>query len=243
MANNDYRYDQICELRRCCSADSKLSAKDIGFGSSLCDQYFSRLSLSEKQWYWVGKLLENAGAKPAGSSSAAESSSREETFQEIFDGTKIKALFAAAATYLKYPRLRYQTDGSSKVVFSYAADTGSNWAGCTFIDNGSKEGKKRYGFVDRLGNGRINRDATPEVKALIKSVASDPTKVAKLQGQKYTYCCFCGLELTNKSSVYHGYGPICAENWGLTWGETGDIKDEEEAAKKELAQVNLVELN
>ena len=234
---NDYRYDQICELRRCCSADSKLSSKDIEFGSSLCDQYFSRLSLSEKQWYWVGKLLEQAGAMPT---AAAKT---EDSIQEVFNGTKIKALFAEASKYLKYPRLRYKTDGGSKIVFSYAAETGSNWHGCTFIDNGGKENKVRYGFIDRNGNGRINRESTTEVKGLIRGIAKDPTHVAKLQGQKYTYCCFCGLELTNKSSVHHGYGPICAENWGLSWGSSGDIKDEEEAALAELAQVQLTELS
>ncbi len=223
-SNEGYRYDQICELRRCCSADSHLSSKDINFASSLCDTYFSRLSLSEKQWYWVGELLSRAGAMP----SASKDSSKD--IQEIFDGKKVHQLLATAAIRLKYPRLRYQTDGGCKIVFSYAADTASKWYGCIFIDNDGKEDKKRYGFVNSTGAGSINRDAPTEVKTLIRKIAEEPIGIAKLQGQAYSNCCFCGLELTNKSSIHHVYGPICAENWGLPWGASEDIKDEEEGS-------------
>src|SRR5712664_1672365 len=152
MAEGGYRYDQICELRRCCSSDSQLSNKDIIFGQSLCDQYFSRLSLSEKQWYWVKKHLENAGALP--NSSGAPTNE----IEEVFNGTAIKTLFIETCKRLKFPKLRYQTDGGSKVIFSYVCQHDSKWKECTFIDNGGKENKKRYGFIDRWGKGRINRD-------------------------------------------------------------------------------------
>jgi hypothetical protein len=44
-----------------------------------------------------------------------------------------------------------------------------------------------------------------------------PTASAKINGQKYNHCCFCKQELTNAISVYNGYGPICADNYGLPW--------------------------
>lgn len=229
------KHDQVCELRRACGPDSGLSSRDISFGSSLCDQYFSKGYLSEKQWYWVSELLKKVGVIPSTAGNKKE-------IEEVFDGKKIHQLLSTASRRLKYPRLRYQTDGGSKIVFSYAADTSSKWYGCIFVDNGGKENKKRYGFVNSTGAGSINRDAPPEIKALILKISQEPTGIAKLQGQAYSYCCFCGLELTNKSSLYHGYGPICADNWGLPWGDTGDQADEEAAAAAELAQVQLVDL-
>ena len=37
-------------------------------------------------------------------------------------------------------------------------------------------------------------------------------------------CSFCGLQLTNDFSVVYGYGPICAENWGLPHALNGDAE-------------------
>lgn len=238
MKGTDYQYDQICELRRACGGDSKLTKGDIKFGSSLCDQYFSKLWLSDSQWRWVGVLLTRAGVLSA----SDKATSCIEPIEEVFNGKAISDLLLKASGKLKYPKLRYQADGGSKVVFNYATDPGSKWFQCVFIDNGGKENKKRYGFIGSNGEGKLNRDAPSEIKKIIREVAKNPIEVAKLQGQKYSFCCFCRLELTNKSSLHHGYGPICAEKFGLPWGETDDAKDEEEAARKELAHVQLHDL-
>lgn len=208
----------------------QLEAKDRGFATSLCDNFHRYNRLSEKQWYWVDKLTQGAGGTP--------NAQREEVAEQIFDGKAIVELTRKASASLKNPKLRYHTDRWGKIVFSYVADTSSKWFGCCFIHNG----RKRYGFIGNTGAGRINRESPPEIKKLILEVAKNPTEAAKLSGQAYKYCCYCGLELTNKSSVYHGYGPICADNWGLPWGDTGDAKDEEDAARKELENVQLHDL-
>lgn len=38
-------------------------------------------------------------------------------------------------------------------------------------------------------------------------------------GQLYGTCCYCWRELTDERSIEAGYGPVCAENRGLPWGE------------------------
>lgn len=38
-------------------------------------------------------------------------------------------------------------------------------------------------------------------------------------GQLYGTCTFCWRELTDERSIAAGYGPTCAENRGLPWGE------------------------
>jgi hypothetical protein len=39
-------------------------------------------------------------------------------------------------------------------------------------------------------------------------------------GQLYGICVYCWSELTDERSIAVGYGPTCAENRGLPWGET-----------------------
>lgn len=229
-----YQSDKIAVLRAACDAN-QLSSKDISFGASLCDQFLTKNHLSDKQWYWVDELIKRAGATPA-----TKSESKPE---EIFEGRLYHDLLRKASKKLKRPQLRYQADGGRKIVFSYVADNTSKWYNCVFIDNGAKgENKVRYGFITRNGQGNLNTSAPQEVKTFIRKTAIDPIAAAKLSGQAFKNCVFCGLELVNKSSVYHGYGPICAENWGLPWGDTGDPKDEEEAAAAELKHIQLVDI-
>jgi len=229
-------HDKIKELSA--SAD-RLQGRDKEFANSLCNQYFQRGFLSEKQQYWVGEML-----KKCGQQSADYKSENDAAYLEVFDGKIVHTILTEASKQLKFPKLRYQTDNGRKIVFHLAStETKSKWLGTIFIDNGLKaESKARYGTIDRNGHGYLRRESDQEIKTAIRKIATDPTGIAKLQGQKYSFCCFCGLGLINKSSVYHGYGPICAGNWGLPWGDTGDTKDEEEAAAAELKHIQLVDL-
>ena len=57
------------------------------------------------------------------------------------------------------------------------------------------------------------KELLPEIDALL----SNPISESALQGKEYGRCCFCSRELDNEGSIQHGYGPICAEKWGLPW--------------------------
>lgn len=37
-------------------------------------------------------------------------------------------------------------------------------------------------------------------------------------GHRFSFCCFCGIFLSDDRSVSAGYGPVCAHNRGLAWG-------------------------
>lgn len=39
-------------------------------------------------------------------------------------------------------------------------------------------------------------------------------------GKLYGICIFCSRDLTDERSIAMGYGPVCAENHNLPWGET-----------------------
>lgn len=59
------------------------------------------------------------------------------------------------------------------------------------------------------------------VKREIWKFCKDPLAGVKMKGQRYNSCCFCRQQLTNAASLFAGYGPTCADNFGLPWGETG----------------------
>lgn len=84
-------------------------------------------------------------------------------------------------------------------------------------------------YGDRVYIGRISLSGTytgayrysaqkPVVETL-KAFSANPVAVAKEYGRRTGACCFCSKELTKKESLVAGYGPICAANYSLPWGE------------------------
>jgi hypothetical protein len=72
---------------------------------------------------------------------------------------------------------------------------------------------------------------TAEDEAALRELAADPVKVTSVEGLRTNYCCYCGLQLTAAESVGNGYGPICAEKWGLPWAGTEQAKRERDLRK------------
>lgn len=60
----------------------------------------------------------------------------------------------------------------------------------------------------------------------IDTVLSSPIAESALRGKEYGRCCFCNRELDNEGSIQHGYGPICAEKWGLPWASKRNWLDD-----------------
>ena len=63
----------------------------------------------------------------------------------------------------------------------------------------------------------------------------DPAKYAECYGKATANCMFCHKELTAQQSVAVGYGPTCAANYGLPWGEY----DKETAKQMSSLQLEL----
>lgn len=58
-----------------------------------------------------------------------------------------------------------------------------------------------------------------KVSRHVREINTDPSRGLAVIGKEYSYCCFCGTMITSQASLDVGYGPICADNWGLPWGE------------------------
>lgn len=132
-------------------------------------------------------------------------------------------IFEKASKTLQYPRLTYRIDDNTKIVFypSKAVQT-KDLIGTINIGDGNHTWYGRIFPTDTGAKIKWNEkiaDIPRSFKDLCIMIVKDPVSSCKLQGQQIGWCCFCGLQLTNKHSVSVGYGPICAEKWGLPWGQ------------------------
>ena len=125
----------------------------------------------------------------------------------MFIHARIFELFRKAAITLKYPSIRYTSADGYKCQF-YLATKGY----IAIKVNGEYKGK-----IPSPMDAMVFYHHDSKLKEELEAFALEPITRAKVNGQKYGHCCFCKQELTNAISVYNGYGPICADNYGLPW--------------------------
>jgi hypothetical protein len=189
----------------------QLSDRDRRFAWSLITQYRERGSLSDKQRPYVAQLIERA-TKPKPQLPTAQ-------LGNGFD--RIITLFLTARVRIKYPRIRLALPNGQPVVLKMAGER-SKYNGQINVSDGGPYGDNIwYGRIDQQGRWSKSRNVTPEVEELLTSLTRNPEEVAEMYGRLTNHCCFCGRELTDPRSVEVGYGPVCAQNYGLSWGEDG----------------------
>ena len=98
--------------------------------------------------------------------------------------------------------------------------------GCLTIlsntERNDRGGRKWLGRVTKAGVFEPARDTSPVIGEALKAFAADPAGVAAAHGQVTHACCFCNKTLTDPRSRTVGYGPDCADNFGLPWGAVDD---------------------
>lgn len=80
--------------------------------------------------------------------------------------------------------------------------------------------------------GTIDAQGAPNLRdpahvTALRAFACDPVKAAKAYAEATARCCYCAKELTHPASLHAGYGPDCAEHYGLPWGKEGPAEDDE----------------
>lgn len=205
-ATNIARLDLVLQL---------LNERDRAFATSLLASAFNR-RLSDKQAHWIGVLADRgeeirdakAAAGPAGAAPAAAPARPRDADVEL---GRIVEMFDLAAASLKWPKIRAEANGTT-VTLSRAGES-SNAPGAINI----KSGDTYLGRIHTDGRLVLSVDgrAQPGLKDALQAIAADPEATAKAYGLRFGHCCFCGRELTAEESVGRGFGPICAERFGL----------------------------
>ena len=133
--------------------------------------------------------------------------------------TEIFTLFNRAASHMRYPAMHMRTKNGDKVRI-YLATKGY----IAIKLNGEYVGKLPAADKNIIlyDSPLFNQN---ELMSELDTLLSNPISESSLHGKEYGRCCFCNRELDNEGSIFHGYGPICAEKWGLPWLPTMTASD------------------
>ena len=183
--------------------------------------YARRNQLTHNRRVWVHALANEQFARQQAPAAVAAPAPRRAALAGI------AAMFATAkanaakkgnkGTRLK---VRLSVDGQG-IAVKFASANGRN-AGFLYVtDGGDYENGTYFGKISPDGEFFPSRDCTDRVKSLLTAFDADPVTFAREFGQRTNQCCFCGRLLTDDKagrSVEVGYGPICADTYGLPWG-------------------------
>jgi len=200
-----------------------LNSNSGDFAASLLEQVRKRGDLSPKQLSAVYQAI----AREADWAKQRE----QKATQTQIDMTDLLDRFALALKAgIKRPKVN-----TGDLLFSLAPAHGRN-AGCVYV-KGEKDayGDRPYlGKITPEGKFFAGPNVEDDVKQRIAEVGSDVVGSAKAHGAQHGNCCFCSRDLTTDESVSNGYGPICADRYGLPWV----VREEFIEAKAALKQAN-----
>jgi hypothetical protein len=189
----------------------KLSTKDREFARDL----LKRRDPSEKQLLWIGKLIERADGVGLDEPKPTEVAAA----PQVSGVVAIVALLERGAETLKRPKVRFLAEGRNlclSIASGRARFPGS-------IDVTSVGYGQWLGRVHKDGRfeARCDQDMATAILAALQAFGADPARIASEYGRETGECCFCARELTDPVSVSVGYGPVCADKFGLPHRSTG----------------------
>lgn len=196
-----------------------LPEKDQDFANSLVSQFEKKGTLSNKQSYWVGVLLEKATGTHEEKPQLCLT-----TFKGVFD------FLENAQYHLKSPKVRLQTPDGDPVMLYFAGPNSKYFGSMQITDGGVFGDNKWYGAVAPDGTWTLNHQTFPEIKAvarLLQKLADDPQATATAHAKLTGKCAFCNKPIGEGKSTISaalGYGPECAIHYGLPWGEDAMVE-------------------
>lgn len=201
------KVDELAALLK----DGGLQERDTVFARSLVDSFGKYGRLSEKQEYWVGRLVAQTVVPPS-----------EPKKVEVDSMSGLIDLFVKAKQKLKWPKLDLEIDGQP-VRLALLGERSKNAGSVSVTDGAPFSISKYFGHVTSEGQWVMGRSATPDwedkLAKLLKAFSRNAAKAAAEYGHLTGRCCMCNKKLSDERSTFVGYGKTCASNWGLPWGE------------------------
>lgn len=130
----------------------------------------------------------------------------------------VRFVAAAKERGLKFPKVRVLApDGRTEMRLGLTA------AGYNPGSLSVRVGGEYVGLVTPTGEvrGLLSSYVYVDVRAALLATAADPAAAAKRYAALTCRCSFCALPLTDEGSVEVGYGPVCAEKYGLPHSPKG----------------------
>jgi hypothetical protein len=134
----------------------------------------------------------------------------------------LAAIFRRTRHGARLPRITLQTATGRPVVLAVSGPRSRVPGAINVTDGRRYPDNTWYGRIAPDGAWNPGRAADGGVTDLLRRFAADPASVASQYGRITGSCCFCQRELTDRRSIDVGYGPVCADNYGLPWGERSE---------------------
>ena len=135
--------------------------------------------------------------------------------QQVGDMQRIVEMFDRAQGRLRHPS--FILDGFRVNVAGQRASVPGSIT-VTAAERGTNGRRAWYGRVLRNGTYEPSNSAPDNVAPALRRFAADPAGVAAEYGRLHGRCCFCNRALDDERSTALGYGPVCADNYGLPHG-------------------------
>ena len=128
-------------------------------------------------------------------------------------------LSKARASGLKWPKLRFVLKSGVECVLSLAGKTAKVPDSVNVVTK-CGDVNDWHGRILQDDMVQLRSSAPEEVRNFVQLLSQTESVVrfAAEYGRNTGNCCFCTRELTDSASVKAGYGPVCAERFGLPWG-------------------------
>ncbi len=237
---------RIQTLEQILATSHHLSQSDVQFAEGLIQAYHKYGGLTGKQEPWVATLIEKASkGVPSpklvfqdvttigdqmktvvivGTGDWAEGSSV--PVPAVGDLISIVSLFDKAKAHLKRPKITLTCQGKP-VVLSLGGHKAKYPGSIFVIGKGQYPTREYYGRITPTGEWICAVKTSNEtmlawlsqLDTFLHTFATNPSQGASEFGGLTGSCCFCGKTLglgEDKRSVTVGYGPVCANHFGLT---------------------------
>jgi hypothetical protein len=210
------------------SLDSLYEERDRNFAENLCSFYENNGYLSSKQLMYAVRFFFDAGNSLDGTVKSQKNPAKKQELSPprvVVNGAPLVQMFELAAQFIQKPKIVYKVvppvDGVENLVFYRTGDK-SHAPGSVGVVNGSQYPDNcmlATIYKSRPASFYRNVFGKPAIQQLIKKIAENPKEQLKFNGLEHQHCCYCSQRLTDPRSILAGYGPICADKWGLPWGD------------------------
>lgn len=141
----------------------------------------------------------------------------------IGDLSGIFALFERARRHLRFPAIILLVPDVDTIRISMAGERARVPGSLNIASQERFVDGRRVWYGRVLPNGSFEQRAEfstgPALVSQLLELAHHPAEVAAAHGRLTGRCCFCSRSLDDVRSTAVGYGPVCAEHYGLPWGE------------------------